>query len=222
MADKIQVGGIHHLVHVLRAGADAEEARRLLEQRLQPFLFGALVALRQHGRRGFRAGAIEACRAAGLVDHRRIGEGEPGVLFLALALHAQRQVLHEEGLARQRPLHEGHDVREDVVPDLAERRAQARRMLAAQDLRVAVVVEHLQLRAPGNEHGEAGAQHQVHHRTQRLRPLLWGPHVGARPVVRAHQPGHGRVAREERGWQLFLHAPECMQQPGAARQEITP
>ena len=55
-------------------------------------------------------------------------------------------------------------------PDLQERCAEGRRMLAAEQIHVAVVVDRRELGAPGHEHRLLGGQHDADERRQRRRP----------------------------------------------------
>ena len=78
---------------------------------------------------------------AALVADRRIGEGEPGLLVVAFAVHYKRQVLAIGRMARHGGIDQGADVRPDLRPDVVEAPAQCARMLGAEDLRVGVVIE---------------------------------------------------------------------------------
>ncbi len=57
---------------------------------------------------------------AALVADRRIGEREPGLLVVPLAVHDERKVLAVGGLARHRGIDQRADVRPDLRPDVVE------------------------------------------------------------------------------------------------------
>jgi hypothetical protein len=63
----------------------------------------------------------------------RIGEGEPGLLIKAAAVHQQRQILSVGRLTGHRSIDEGQYVGPDLCPDIVKARAQRRGMFGAQD-----------------------------------------------------------------------------------------
>ena len=91
---------------------------------------------------------------AALVAHRRIGEGEPGLLVVALAVHDERQILAVGRMARHGGIDQRADVRPDLRPDVVEAPAQCARMLGAEDLGVRVVIEEAERVSPRDEHRE--------------------------------------------------------------------
>lgn len=155
---------------MLRPAQHGDEAGRLLEQRHQALVFLLAVALGQHLPGSLDAGAVHAGHHAALVAHRRIREGEPGLLVEAVAVHQERQLFPIGALALQRTLDDGPDVVPDLAPDRLEGRSERRWMLFAQDVDIRVVVQETKFFAPGHEHRELRVQHQRHDRAQRLRP----------------------------------------------------
>ena len=74
-----------------------------------------------------RARAEHAGDLAALVADRRIGEREPGLLVVALAVHDERQVFAIGRLARHRRIDQRADVRPDLRPDVVEAPAERAR-----------------------------------------------------------------------------------------------
>ena len=144
--------------------------------------------------RGFGARTEHSSDPAGFVANRRIGEGEPGLLVVALPVHHKRQVFAIIGLARQRGIDERADVGPDFRPDVVEARTERKRMLGAENFRVGIVVEQPQVLSPGHEHREFRMQQEGDDRTQRLRPGLGRAQRGVRPVVAAHERTHPAAA----------------------------
>ena len=189
-ADQLQVGLVGDLEHVIRAAQHGEDAGRLLEQAHQALVLLFAVAFRQHFAGHLDAGAIHAGHGAVLVAHRRVREAEPGVLVVAVAVHAQRQPVHVGGFALERAHDQRMDVVPDLTPDVVEAVTQRRGMLFAEDDRVGVVVQEAQLRPPGHEHRELRVEHQADRGAQRLGPGTRMPERGMRPVVRPHHGSH--------------------------------
>ncbi len=197
-AEQSAVGLVHELIDVVRSGQGADEAGGLLEQSLLPLLLLRLAAGGEHALGGLRHSAEHPRDLAGFVAHGGIGEGEPGLLVIAAAVHQQRQVLAVGRVASHGGLDQGRDVVPDFAPDVVEARAQGGRVLGAQDLRIGVIVEEAELRTPGDEHRELGIQQEADDRTQRLWPIRRRTERRARPVVRPHERAHQAAPRQER------------------------
>ena len=190
---------------MLASAGDGKQAWRLFEQRQQPLHLRQPRLLRGDVRGGLGAGAVHAGDVALLVDHRRVGEREPGGFLVALALHGQRQVFHVDRLAGHRARGERADVVPDLRPDLLERPPDRGRVLGAQDLGVGIVVEEAQRRPPGHEHRELRSQQQADHAAQRLRPSFRRSQRRLAPVVVAHQCGDGAGCIEEAQVGAWVH-----------------
>ena len=102
-------------------------------------------AFGQHLLRRLRDGAEHSGDLAALVADRRIGEREPGLLVVSLAVHDERQVLAIGGLPGHRRVDQRADVGPDLRPDVVEAPPERARMLGAEDLGVGVVVEEAEL-----------------------------------------------------------------------------
>ena len=183
------VGGHGELVDVA--------AREVVGERADPRLRLPQPRLGQDAAGRLRAGAVQAGDPAGLVAHRRVREGEPGRLVVAVPVHGQGHVLGPGRRAGERPVDQGPDLGPDLRPDVAEARAERRGMLVAQDLRVGVVVEEDEVGPERHEHREARAQDQAQRRPQARRPALRPPERRAGPVVGAHPRAHRAALREE-------------------------
>ena len=72
------------------------------------------------------------------------------------------------------------------APD-KQRSEEERTPIRAAERRVGVVVENDPRRAPGDEHGLAGAEHEGHQRLERAGPALRRPERRRRPVERPHE-----------------------------------
>jgi hypothetical protein len=70
-------------------------------------------------------------------------------------------------------------------------------MLAAEDLRILVVVEEGEFRSPGDEHGELGAQQEARNRAEALRPTTNVSERRGRPIVRPYERAHLAAPGEE-------------------------
>src|SRR3954468_10487862 len=131
-----------HVVH--RRGGAAELAK------------GAQAARREHLRGRLRDGGEGADDRSLLVVDRAVGEREVRLLAEALAVEEQESVLRPGRLA---PLEHALEHRPDDGPDLGPHLAsggpERARMLGTEDLRVAVVVDERELRAPREEEREA-------------------------------------------------------------------
>ena len=136
---------------------------------------------------------------AALVAQRRIGEGEPRLFVVALAIHHERQVLAIDRLACHGRIDQRADVRPDLRPDVVKAPAQGARMLGAKDLGVRVVVEEAERVSPRDEHREPRLKKEPDDRSQRLRPGFRGAKRRFRPVVRTHQCTHGAASVQELG-----------------------
>ncbi|MNN13847.1 hypothetical protein D3C81_1268930 [compost metagenome] len=191
--------------NVVRIGAQRAQAQRArfvpgtgiggrrgqLAQQLQ-------LALGHHALGVVAVGADDAARAAVIVGHRAVGEGVVGLLRVAVALHDQQLLLDEtafaalHGRVQHRP-----DLWPDLAPDALGRLPQRRRMLAADDRLVRVVVEEAEVGAPAHPDRLARGQHDADGRLQALRPGLGRAQRRARPVVRTDQRAHLAAPGEE-------------------------
>src|SRR3954468_9521797 len=131
-----------HVVH--RCGGAAELAK------------GAQAACRDHLRGRLRHGGEGANDRSLLVVDRAVGEREVRLLAEALAVEEQESVLRPGRLAPfEHALEHRPDDGPDLGPNLAAGGPERGRMLRTQDLRVAVVVDERELRAPPEEEREA-------------------------------------------------------------------
>ncbi len=129
-----------------------------------------------------------------VVADRGVGEREVGLLGVPVAVHDDRHVLEPDGLAGAGLREEGSEVVPRLSEDVPDRTTQRRGVLVADHLHVGLVVEHLQVRAPADDDGEAGLQRQLQRAAQRTGPGVGVPHRRRRPVdvlVRATEVRRG-------------------------------
>ena len=158
--------------------------------------------------------------AVGL-DDRAVGEGEVALLVEAAPGHREGQVLEADGPAGEDIVDHGLDVGPDVVPDVGDAPPQCRGVPQAQRQGVGVVVDHDQLRAPHEQHPEAGVQGGAGRGAQGGRPVVLGAQRCRGPVVGEHQLLHRRPGRrrdEPRQLRRPVRSPPRRpRRPGAAR-----
>src|SRR3954471_6295193 len=117
---------------------------------------GAQAARRDHLRGRLRHGGEGADDRSVFVVDRAVGEREVRFLAEALAVEEQESVLRPGRLAAlEHALEHRPDDGPDLGPHLAAGGPQRARMLGTEDLRVAVVVDERELRAPPEEEREA-------------------------------------------------------------------
>ena len=104
------------------------------------------------------ARAEDAADLAGLVADRGIEEREVRFLVIALPVHDQLDLVHVGRLARIAARHDRAHAVDEFGPDLEEGPSQGGGMVAPEDLRIAVVVEHRLIGTPGHEHRLVGVQ----------------------------------------------------------------
>ncbi len=143
-------------------------------------------------------GAEDPAGAALVVRHRAVGEGEVGLLGVAVAVHDEEERLVVGALV---PLEGGGGPGTDVVPDLpphlARGLAQRARVLAAEDGPVRVVVEIGEPVAPPDEHRLAGGEHDADGGLEGARPAVHRAEGRSGPVVAAHELAQLTAAGEE-------------------------
>ena len=123
-----------------------------LVQLAQPRLALAHRALGEHLLGRLRARAEHSRDFAAFVADRRVGEGEPGLLVVAFAVHEERQIFAVGRVPGHRRVDQRTDVGPDLRPDVVEAPAKRARMLGAENLGVGVVVEEAERVPPRNEH----------------------------------------------------------------------
>ena len=166
-------------------------------------------ALEQHLFRGLGAGTEQAQHRAPCVAHRCVAEGEMRLLRAAAAIQTQRDIVHMHRLAGPDPLDQRREFRLDLGPHVEEWRAECRRMPAAEQCRVRLVVEHDTGSTPGDEHGLARRQHHAHQGAQRLRPRIARAERSRFPGMGFEHPveGSGSALRQVRTRALLSHVP---------------
>ena len=158
-------------------------------QRGQPssadYLLGGVPDRREH-----------AAYGSVVVMQRAVGVGPVCLLPVAVPVHGQQQVLGPGGLpgAQHRIEHRADRV-PDLAPDLIAGSSE-RRVLAAQQRQVRVVIEEAQLLTPPDDHWEPRGQADAAGGAQAGWPVPWITQRRARPRVGAHPPRHLAVARE--------------------------
>jgi hypothetical protein len=190
------------------AGTDGVVGGRQRAQRVRHRQFECGAALGLNAVRRLDDGAIHAGDAAVAVVQRRIREREPRLLAKAVTLHRERQVFEVRGFVGQRAVDDGHEVGPDLGPDLLERRAERGRMLGAEDRGVGVVVQEAQVRSPGDEHRERGADGHRHGGGQFGRPGFRRTERRRVPVVLLQETPDVAVSAESGGGtQNVSHGP---------------
>ena len=196
-----EIAGRRELEDMLRAGEDAHEARRLVEQ-LPPPALGRLEALgsldlfrRLRAQHQHTADAVWGTR---LVD-RAVAVGPVHIFLPAVADDRHQRVLVP---GRSFRLHHVLDLRTDDVPDLgpgvASRAAQDAGMFLRPDgPAVGVVVEAAELRAPEDESRVPGGQEDAYGGAEGEGPLLRRPERRCGPVERANELAHRAAALQE-------------------------
>ena len=91
VANELLVRWVRELEPVLRPLKQGDEARCLLEHPGQSITLGVRPELRQDLVSGLRDGAEHTGHLAALVAHRRVREGEPGLLIEAMPVHQERR-----------------------------------------------------------------------------------------------------------------------------------
>ena len=148
--------------------------------------------------RGLGHCAEDSSHPARLVADRTVGEREVALLREAPPVEREHEVLEVAGLpALQHVVEHGADGAPYLRPALPTRLAHRPRVLVPEDRLVGVVVEHDQLRAPPQEHREAGVQADADGGLQTLRPHLCRAERGPGPVHAAHERAHGATSPQE-------------------------
>ena len=199
VGDELAIGSVGEGEGVVGPVEHRDEARRLLEQPREALALGMHLPARPHRGGGLRAGAEHARDRAVLDPHRRVTEGEVGLLRVAVAMHREGDVIHMRGLARIGPRQDRPNLVPDVVPHLVEGLAQRARMASAAHRCVAVIVEGDVRLAPDDQHGLLRAEHHADQSLERRRPRLRAPERRRRPVDPSDQRAGLAAAVEEEG-----------------------
>ncbi len=207
------VGAFHDV------GQELALRERLVHPALERLVQLAQGALGKHPSGRLRARTEHSGDLAALVAQRRIGEGEPRLFVVALAIHHEWQVLAIDRLACHGRIDQRADVRPDLRPDVVKAPAQGARMLGAKDLGVRVVVEEAECVSPRDEHRETRLKKEPDDRSQRLRPGFRSAQRRFRPVVGTHQCTHRAASVQELDgpvdrWQSWLEHHHPLVQTG--------
>ena len=103
-------------------------------------------------RGGFPTGAEEAGDSSILASDRRVGEGEMRLLWLAAAMHQERDVVHLHGLTGISLVDERRKVVLDLGPDIEKGSAKGPGALLGQNRCVGLIVDEDAFRSPDDEH----------------------------------------------------------------------
>nr|WP_254062919.1 hypothetical protein [Caulobacter sp. S45] len=156
-----QVGLVDVLVDVVGPSEHSDKPRHLLEKQPLSFLRRSQPALRQHLVGRLSAGTEQAHHLATVVQHRRVGEGEVGLLKSAPSIDKEGDVVHLDRFTGEDPLEERAHVGLRLWPDIKERLCERVGPFAAEHLRVAVVEHQNALGSPHEEHRLARLDHDA-------------------------------------------------------------
>ena len=151
--------------------------------------------------------AEHAVHAPGLVAHGIVRKVEGGLLEIAVALEKEGPVLRPESLTG--PEHRIEQLlqpgRPELGPRFANGRPERRRVLAAEDGKVRVVVKGHEVGTP--EHRDLGLRRQqmAERAPQALRPSVHGPERRLRPVQGADALPHLAPAGEKTVMRVHRH-----------------
>src|SRR5690606_7411926 len=139
-----------------------------------------------------------AAHGAVLVADWAVAEGKISPFGIAVTVDDEGKILDEGGLARKRAFGDWSDLMPGFAPDVPERAAE-RRWLVAENGPETVIVEGDELRPPDDGLGELGVERHAERGLERGRPLLEGPQRSRCPVMRTDGIRHLAAAIEKVG-----------------------
>ena len=157
------------------------------------------LALVLHPFGGFGDDGEHAADARFVAD-RAVGKGEEALFEITVAIERNELVVQRHGFARARLLEQWADVVPCLGEDLLRRTPERGRVLGRAEHRpIAVVIEEVELRPPGDDHGELRIEHHADRGAQALRPGLRRAERGAAPVFGPHQRAEMAASGKEAG-----------------------